>query len=106
MADHDLALVRIVLPGGRKTIHRGEKQIEPDIEETLTAAEQRVRAGAEYFSGSDEGDSPTAIFVIAAIRLSDRANDPQVLIVAREFTQRYSARCNISSQHGNFTACS
>ena len=103
MADHNLALVRIVLPGGRKTIHRGEKQIEPDIEETLTAAEQRVRAGAESFSGSDEGDSPTAIFVIAAVRLSDRANDPQVLIVAREFPPELTQRAaTISSQHENF----
>ena len=103
MTDHDLALVRIVLPGGRKTIHRGEKQIESDIEETLTAAEQQVRAGAESFSGSDEGDSPTAIFVIAAVRLSDRANDPQVLIVAREFPPELTQRAaTISSQHENF----
>src|SRR6266705_4400538 len=103
MADHDLALVRIVLPGGRKTVHRGEKQIEADIEETLTAAERQVRAGAESFSGSDEGDSPTAIFVIAAVRLSDRANDPQVLIVAREFPPELTERAaTISSQHENF----
>src|SRR5258706_12860253 len=103
MADHDLALVRIVFPGGRETIHRGEKQIEPEIEETLTAAEQHVRAGAESFSGSDEGDSPTAIFVIAAVRLSDGANDPQVLIVSREFPPELTQRAaTISSQHENF----
>ncbi|HYR80020.1 MAG TPA: HAMP domain-containing protein, partial [Candidatus Dormibacteraeota bacterium] len=103
MVDHNLALVRIALSGGRKTIHRGEKQIEADIEETLTTAEQQVRAGAESFSGSDEGDSPTAIFVIAAVRLSDRANDPQVLIVAREFPPELTQRAaTISSQHENF----
>jgi nitrogen fixation/metabolism regulation signal transduction histidine kinase len=36
MADHDLALVRIAFPGGWKTIQQGEKQIEPQIEETLS----------------------------------------------------------------------
>ncbi len=102
MADHDLALVRIVFPG-RKTIQRGEKQIERDIDETLNAAERQIRAGAESFSGSDEGDSPTAIFVIAAVRLSSGASDPQVLLVAREFPPELTRRAaTISEQHENF----
>ena len=103
MADHDLALVRIVLPGGGKTIERGEKQVEPDIEETLHSAEQQVLAGAESFSGSDEGDSPTAIYVIAAVRLLGGGSDPQVLIVAREFPPELTQRAaTISEQHENF----
>jgi two-component system nitrogen regulation sensor histidine kinase NtrY len=103
MADHDLSLVRIVLAVGRRTIERGEKHVEPDIEETLNAAEQHIWAGAESFSGSDEGDSPTAIFVIAAVRLSGRANDPQALIVAREFPPELTQRAaTISEQHENF----
>jgi len=103
MADHDLALVRIVSPGGRKTFLGGDKQIERDIEETLNAAELHVRAGAESFSGSDEGNSPTAIFVIAAVRLSSGASDPQVLVVAREFPPELTQRAaTISEQHRNF----
>jgi PAS domain S-box-containing protein len=103
MADHDMSLVRIVLADGGRTIERGEKKVEPDIEETLNAAEQHVRAGAESFSGSDEGDSPTAIFVIAAVRLSNGPSDPQVLVVAREFPPELTQRAaTISEQHENF----
>ncbi len=103
MTDHNLALVRIVLPAGRKTIERGEKQIEPDIEATLSAAEQEVGAGAESFSGSDEGDSPNAIFVIAAVRLSGGEGGPRLLIVAREFPPELTERAaTISAQHENF----
>lgn len=103
MADHDLSLVRIVLPGGSKTIERGEKKVQPDIEETLDAAEQHVLAGDESFTGSDEGDSPTAIFVIAAVRLSGGASGPQAIIVAREFPPELTQRAaTISEQHENF----
>jgi nitrogen fixation/metabolism regulation signal transduction histidine kinase len=103
MADQNLALVRIVLADGHKTIQRGEKQIEPDIEATLNDAEQHIRSGADSFSGSDEGDSPTAIFVIAAVRLSGGSTNPQVLIVAREFPPELTQRAaTISEQHENF----
>jgi two-component system, NtrC family, nitrogen regulation sensor histidine kinase NtrY len=103
MADHDLALVRIVMPGAKRTFNRGEKQVASDIEETLSTAETRIRAGDESFTGSDEGDSPTAIFVIAAVRLSNAKNDPQVLIVAREFPPELTQRAaTISEQHENF----
>jgi two-component system, NtrC family, nitrogen regulation sensor histidine kinase NtrY len=103
MADYDLSLVRIVLPDGRITIQRGEKQVEADIEETLDAAEQELHAGADSFSGSDEGDSPTAIFVIAAIRLSGGTNVAQSLIIAREFPPELTQRAaTISEQHENF----
>jgi len=103
MADYDLALVRIVLSDGRKTIQRGEKQVEADIEETLDAAEQDLHGGADSFSGSDEGDSPTAILVIAAVRLSSGANGVQALIIAREFPPELTQRAaTISEQHENF----
>jgi two-component system, NtrC family, nitrogen regulation sensor histidine kinase NtrY len=103
MTDHDLVLVRLVVPGGRRTIQRGEKTIEPHIEETLLAAEQQVLGGTESFSGSDEGDSPTAIFVIAAVRLSSGPSNPGVLIVARAFPPELTQRAaTISEQHENF----
>jgi two-component system nitrogen regulation sensor histidine kinase NtrY len=103
MIDYDLSLVRIVLPDGRKTIQRGEKRVEADIEETLYAAEQELHGGADSFSGSDVGDSPTAIFVIAAIRLSAAANGAQALVVAREFPPELTQRAaTISEQHENF----
>jgi two-component system nitrogen regulation sensor histidine kinase NtrY len=103
MTDHDLVLVRLVVPGGRRTIQRGEKTIEPHIEETLLAAEQQVLGGTESFSGSDEGDSPTAIFVIAAVRLSSAPSNPSVLIVARAFPPELTQRAaTISEQHENF----
>ena len=102
MTDNDLALIRIVYPGGRTTIHRGEKQVEPDIEETLTSAEEKIRGGAESFSGSDEGDNPTSIFVIAAVPLANAAG-PGVLVVAREFPPELTQRAaTISEQHENF----
>ena len=103
MTDHDLALVRLVGPGARKTIQRGEKTIEPHIEETLSIAEQHILEGAESFSGSDEGDSPTAIFVIAAVRLASGSSKPNVLVVARAFPPELTQRAaTISEQHENF----
>jgi len=103
MSDHDLALVRISFPGGVKTIQRGETQIAPHIEDTLQAAEQQVRGGGEFFSGSDTGDRPSAIFVIAAVRLSNAPSDRRVLIVAREFPPELTQRAaTISEQHENF----
>jgi len=103
MSDHDLALVRISFPGGVKTIKRGETQIAPHIEDTLQAAEQQVRGGGEFFSGSDTGDRPSAIFVIAAVRLSNAPSDRRVLIVAREFPPELTQRAaTISEQHENF----
>jgi nitrogen fixation/metabolism regulation signal transduction histidine kinase len=103
MDDYNLALVRIVLPDGRRTFQRGEKQVEPDITETLDAAELRLRAGEDLFSGSDEGDSPTAIFIIAGIRLSGGAADTQALVVAQEFPPELTQRAaTISEHHENF----
>jgi two-component system, NtrC family, nitrogen regulation sensor histidine kinase NtrY len=102
MADNDLAVIRIVYPGGRTTIQRGEKQVAPDIEETLVNAEEKVRGGADSFSGSDEGDNPTSIFVIAAAPLAT-STGPGVLIVAREFPPELTQRAaTISEQHENF----
>ena len=102
MADYDLAVMRIVLPSGPKTIQRG-KQVESDIEETLGAAEQYIRAGADSFSGSDEGDSPTTIFIVAGVRLKGGASQPQALIVAQEFPQELTQRAaTISEHHENF----
>ena len=103
MADHDLALVRISAPGRQETFRRGEQHIETHIEETLRAAEQHVRTSGSSFSGSDDGESPTAIFVIAAVPLSTASNDQPVLIIAREFPPALTRRAaTISEQHENF----
>jgi two-component system, NtrC family, nitrogen regulation sensor histidine kinase NtrY len=103
MAEYNLSLARLVVPTGRQTIQRGEKNVEPDIEETLDAAEQQVLGGADSFSGSDEGDSPTAIFIIAAVRIPGAAGEPRALIIAREFPPELTERAaTISEQHENF----
>ena len=102
MAGHDLALARLVLGGEHGTFQRGEKPVEPDIEETLDSAEEQMRAGVDSFSGRDEGDSPSAIFVIAAVRLPS-SNGPRALIVAREFPPELTQRAaTITEQHENF----
>lgn len=102
MAGHGLALTRLVLGGEHRTFQRGEKPVEPDIEETLNAAEDQMRAGVDSFGGRDEGDSPSAIFVIAAVRLPS-SNGTRALVVAREFPPELTERAaTITEQHENF----
>jgi len=102
MADYNLSLVRVVGRAASKTFQRGEKPVAPDIEETLNAAENQIGSGADTFSGRDEGDSPSAIFIIAALRLSDSDNATS-LILAREFPPELTERAaTISEQHENF----
>jgi len=103
MSEYNLSLVRLVLANGRETIERGDKRVEPDIVETLDAAEQQIHSGADSFSGSDEGDSPSAVFIIAAVRIPIAAGPPRGLIVAREFPPELTERAaTISEQHENF----
>ena len=100
---YNLSLVRLVLPAGRQTAQATEKPVEPDIKETLDEAEKQVGEGAESFSGIDEGDSPTAIFIIAGVRLTNAADDRRTLIVAREFPPNLTERAaTISEHHENF----
>jgi PAS domain S-box-containing protein len=102
MAGHELALARLVVGSEQRTFERGEKPVEPDIEETLDAAAEQMRAGVDSFSGRDEGDSPSAIFVIAAVRLPS-SNGPRALVVAREFPPELTQRAaTITEQHENF----
>ena len=102
MAGHELALARLVVGSEPRTFERGEKPVEPDIEETLDAAGEQMRAGVDSFSGRDEGDSPSAIFVIAAVRLPS-TNGPRALMVAREFPPELTQRAaTITEQHENF----
>lgn len=102
MAGHELALARLVVGSEQRTFERGEKPVEPDIEETLDAAAEQMRAGVDSFSGRDEGDSPSAIFVIAAVRLPS-TNGPRALMVAREFPPELTERAaTITEQHENF----
>ena len=102
MAGHELALARLVVGSEQRTFERGEKPVEPDIEETLDAAAEQMRAGVDSFSGRDEGDSPSAIFVIAAVRLPS-SNGPRALVVAREFPPELTERAaTITEQHENF----
>lgn len=102
MADYNLSLVRLVLPSERQTVESGEKQVAPDIKETLDEAESQVTAGAETFSGSDEGESPNAIFIVAGVRVSSLSGAASV-IVAREFPPDLTERAaTISEHHENF----
>lgn len=102
MADYNLSLVRLVLPSGRQTVESGEKRVAPDIKETLDQAESQVTADAETFSGSDEGDSPNAIFIVAGVRVSSLSGAASV-IVAREFPPDLTERAaTISEHHENF----
>jgi two-component system nitrogen regulation sensor histidine kinase NtrY len=102
MADHNLALVRVVLAGEHRTFQLGSEPVEPSIEETLNSAESQVRAGSDSFSGRDEGDSPSAIFVVASVRVP-AAKGERGLVVAREFPPELTERAaTISEQHENF----
>src|SRR6266404_5462089 len=103
LAAYNLSLVRLVLSSGRQTAQEIEKPVEPDIKETLDEAEKQVGEGAESFSGTDEGDGPTAIYIIAGVRLTNAPNDRRALIVAREFPPNLTARAaTISEHHENF----
>jgi two-component system, NtrC family, nitrogen regulation sensor histidine kinase NtrY len=103
MGEYNLALVRIISGAERVTFETGDKPVEPDIEETLTAAEQHALVDATPFTGSDDGDSPSVIFVIAGIRVTDAAHPPRLLIIARQFPPELTARvANINEQHTQF----
>jgi two-component system, NtrC family, nitrogen regulation sensor histidine kinase NtrY len=103
MNEYNLALARIITSADRLTREAGDKSISPDIEETLTAAEQHALTDAAPFSGSDEGDSPSVIYVIAGIRITDPAHQLRVLVIARQFPPELTARvANINEQHRQF----
>ena len=85
MTDYDLALIRVIYKDRKVTYQRGDKRIEPDIEETLSEGERQVSSGADTFTGKDDGESPSDIYAIAAIRAGNRGAGSPVLIVAREF---------------------
>jgi PAS domain S-box-containing protein len=104
MAAYNVTLARIVTANGKRTIVGSEPgQVEGDIEETLDAAERQLKTTGDAFSGRDEGDRPSTIYVIAGVRLTDAPDDPRLLIIAREFPPELTERAaNISSQHENF----
>lgn len=104
MTAYNVALARIVTDNGKRiTIGNGQGRVEADIEETLDAAEEKLLASGEAFSGRDGGDSPSTIYVIAGVRLTDAPNDSRLLLIAREFPPELTERAaNITSQHENF----
>ena len=103
MAEYNLALARVIVPGERVTFEGSDKPVEPDIEETLTAAEQQLLSGPGPFMGSDDGDSPSVIYVIAGVRVNDAAHQPRMLMIAREFPPELTTRvANINEQHAQF----
>ncbi|HKS40457.1 MAG TPA: ATP-binding protein [Blastocatellia bacterium] len=103
MDEYNLALARVYANGQRITAQSDQKQVEPEIAETLAAAEAYSLTAGDPFTGRDEGESPLAIYVIAGIRVSDSARDPRLLILAREFPPELTARAaNITEQHENF----
>src|SRR6185295_1983025 len=103
MSEYNLALVRVIAGSDRLTIENGDKPAEQDIQETLVAAEQHALADATPFTGSDDGDSPSVIYVIAGIRVATAAHQPRLLIIAREFPPELTTRvANINEQHTQF----
>src|SRR5262245_11761114 len=69
MTAYDLALTRVIYNGHKFTFQRGDKRVEPDIEETLTEGERQITSGVELFTGHDDGENPSDIYAIAAIRV-------------------------------------
>ncbi|MFY9609237.1 MAG: ATP-binding protein [Blastocatellia bacterium] len=104
MAAYNVALARIVTANGKRiTIGGDRSQVEGDIEETLDAAANRLHTSGEAFSGRDGGESPSAIYVIAGVRLTDAPDDSRLFVIAREFPPELTERAaNITSQHENF----
>jgi PAS domain S-box-containing protein len=103
ISEYNLALVRVIAGGDRLTTEAGDKPVERDIQETLDAAEQHSLNDAAPFTGSDEGDSPSVIYVIAGIRVTQAAHQPRLLIIAREFPPELTTRvANINEQHTQF----
>jgi two-component system, NtrC family, nitrogen regulation sensor histidine kinase NtrY len=103
MEAYNLALLRVVANAQAATIESAQKPVEPEIEESLTAAEQYSFANDEPYTGRDEGESPSTIYIIASVRVADFSREPRLLIVAREFPPDLTQRAaNITEQHENF----
>jgi two-component system, NtrC family, nitrogen regulation sensor histidine kinase NtrY len=103
MSEYNLALARVITASDRLTVEADNKPVEPDIQETLDTAEQHTLADAAPFTGSDEGDSPSVIYVVAAIRVTSIAEPPRLLIIARQFPPELTTRvANINEQHTQF----
>jgi PAS domain S-box-containing protein len=73
MTGYDLALTRVIFHEHKLTFQRGDKRIEPDIEETLTEGERQITGGVDSFTGHDDGQNPSDIYAIAAIRTGSGA---------------------------------
>ncbi len=103
MAVHKISLLRVVAPAEHVTIQSEDRKVEPEIEETLEAAEQQTLAGDSFFAGTDEGDSPQVIYIVAAVKLTDAPTDSRVLILARQLPPELTQRAaNIAAQHAAF----
>jgi two-component system, NtrC family, nitrogen regulation sensor histidine kinase NtrY len=103
MDEYSLALARLVADGERISIESGNRQVEDNTRETIDAAEQHTAAASEPFTGRDEGESPTVIYVIAGVRVGEGDRDRRLFIIAREFPPELTQRAaNINEQHENF----
>lgn len=103
MDEYNLSLARVYINGQRTTVQNEQKQVEPEIAETLDAAEQYSISSGNTFTGRDEGESPSVIYVIAGIKISDSPRDTRLLMLAREFPPELTERAaNITEQHENF----
>src|SRR5262249_7323466 len=103
VTEYNLALARVITPGGRATFTSGDSRVDPEIEDTLGEAEQRKLSAGESFTGRDEGETPSAISVIAAVPLTESPAESRLLIVARELPPELTQRAaNINEQHENF----
>lgn len=108
MAEYNLAFARVVANGRRMSIESGDRQVESNIHETVDAAEQHSLAAGEPFTGRDEGESPSVIYIVAGVSFADVSfadarHDPRLFIIAREFPPELTQRAaNINDQHENF----
>src|SRR5262249_37118064 len=103
MGLYDLALVRIVTPASQITVQGQDGLVVSDIEDTLQAAEHRIADGDDSFVGSDDGQSPLAIYLISAVRVPDNGRLKRTLIIAEAFPQELTERAvRISEQHQTF----
>jgi len=103
MGQYNIALTRLIAPGTRITLQDEQGLIAGEIEETLTAAEKSLLAGEPVFTGSDDGETPTSIYLIAAVPAGDQNNSNRILIIAQLFPRELTERtAHINEQHQTF----
>jgi PAS domain S-box-containing protein len=98
MADHNLALIRVIGPGVRIT-----SGPEGDVAETLGQVESQLVSGAETHSGRAENAADAQVIYVAAGVRVNSPEGPRLLILASEVPPDLTQRlARIDQQHRNF----